>query len=838
MAEEYERFEITDYDLDNEFNPNRNHRRPTKKQQIYGKSETFTPSNIVKSSFLLLGVFAEDSDEEGASTSNSRHSKGGKGFKDYTAPVSFISGGLQQSGKKKDAEKEKKSDDDDEEDPEELKPGFSGKKMSSSSEEEEVRPSFKPQQTAGMRRTEGSLSSKGKSQKAIHQMSKRLNCIANVLGLGNWEQHTRGIGAKLLLQMGYQPGKGLGKTLQGISAPVEAHLRKGRGAIGAYGPEKKTKVAELKIIGKKPIEDKKEGEQGEGKRQWSKRGHKSRYFYKSVEDVIEKGKKPDYMLYDAKSKHSKVTVIDMTGPEKRVMSGYHALRQAKMTEEDTYEAKPVSELKYFQLPELMHNLNLIVDLCEQDIIANDKRQRVAEDRQKSLEHEKAQLEKIVTLEKQYIETLEDAMELVEKLVSTDNPPTLEEAEKLFIEIKVNHPNEYKEFGVGDLAPGVIAPLVTEKLKDWDALKEPTKYVLLIKKWADLLDYSKTSKSFFEPYPALVWSTIIPCFRRAAANWNPRNHAPMAALLDTWSSLLPERMLDNVLEQIVLKRITADVTDWLPMSDIYPIHTWILPWTDILGDKMEKNVYKIIREKLSKALREWNPEDRSARAMIQPWRNVFREEDLQMFLHKNIVPKLDHRMSEMIFNPIQQNLEVFNQVWEWNELLSPLVMANILDKHFFPKWMQTLVLWLNQSPNFDEVSRWYTGWKGLLSKAVLRQTNVSEHFRRALELMQRATGITMPSSAQEFEEPKPPSLMDLNIAPPPHLEFKEMVSQKCAEREIIFAPMPGRREKGKQVYRIGKLFCYIEKSVCFASPDGGITWIPMSLATLMDKAITG
>lgn len=748
--------------------------------------------------------------------------------------MSFISGGVvQNTGKKKEPVKaEKKSDEDD--DNEDKKAGLGSSKMQNSSDsEEEVRPSFKPQQTAGMRQSKGAMSGKGKSCTT----KRNLKLMVNVSGLGDWEQHTRGIGAKLLLQMGYQPGKGLGKTLQGIAAPVEAHVRKGRGAIGAYGPEKKTKVGELKTTGKKQLEDKKE-EAGENRKQWSKRNNK-RHSYKSVEDVIQKGKKPDYMLYDSSNKLSKVTVIDMTGPEKRVLSGYHALSQAKITDDDVYETKPV-DLKHFQLPELMHNLNLIVNMCEQDIIANDKRQRIAEDRQKSLEVERDQLERIVNLEKNYIETLEDAMELVERLVSTEDPLTLEEAEKIFIEIKVNHPNEYKEFNLSDLAPGVIAPLINHRLRDWDALKEPTKFVGLIKKWADLLDYSKSSSTIttlFDPYPALVWSSIVPGIRRATSAWNPRNHAPMAALLDTWSALLPDWMLDNVLEQILLNKLTLAVSEWDPLTDIYPIHSWILPWSTVLGSKLETNVYKTICEKLSKALRAWNPEDRSARAMIQPWKNVFREEDLQMFLHKNIVPKLEHRMIDVTFNPIQQDLEVFNQVWEWNELVSPLVMANILDKYFFPKWMQTLVLWLNQSPNFDEVSRWYTGWKGLLSESVLRQTNVSEHFRRALELMQRATGITIPTQPPE-PEIKPPSLMDLNIVPPPNLEFKEMVSQKCAEREIIFAPMPGRREKGKQVYRIGKLFCYIEKSVCFVSLDGGINWMPISLNALMDKAITG
>ncbi|KAL9926318.1 septin interacting protein 1 [Glossina fuscipes fuscipes] len=832
---EYERFEITDYDIDNEFNPNRPRKKLSKQQQIYG-------------------IWADDSDNEDVQeTSGRRSRKGRSGFggvskakrsKDYTAPVNFVAGGIQQSGKKKPVDDGK--DDHpitDEEDDLEARPGFgsgaaiidndeSSDSSNESTEEEQIKNSkTKPMGQPGYR--------------------------SNVKSLGAWEQHTRGIGAKLLLQMGYEPGKGLGKDLQGIAQPVEAHVRKGRGAIGAYGPETSASVTGKAQLDE-DIRDAKEFKEKLNK--WKKTDSRSeknskKYYYKTVEEVLEKGKRSNFMLGDKISKKlGNVPVIDMTGPEKRVLSGYHALSQSKVQEEDLYDLthdaqkKTINTSGGFALPELMHNLSLIVNMCEQDIITLDSAEHSASERFTALEQERKQLLEIVRLEEDHIDTLEKALALVNELTSGEDKLTLQRAEQIFIELQQKYAAEYKEFCLDDLAAGVIAPLVKDALKDWQPLENPTLHVDLIRKWRVILEtfadpQSLARTNIFDPYSSLIWAGVIPSFRACAEHWQPKNHQIMAALLDCWAPLFPSWILDSVLEQLVLPRLHVGVKSWDPLTDTVPIHIWILPWNSILGHKMEEFIYPTIREKLGNALQAWIPQDRSARAMLTPWKGAFDSQEMEVFLMQHIIPKLLMVLNDFIINPLQQDLEPWSQVWEWHELIPTAQMARMLDKHFFPKWMQVLVLWLNQSPDYVEISNWYTGWKSMLSDDLLNEPNIKEHLRRALEIMHRVTDSVIkdgPSAAPPPPQPPPTpqALVDLQMSGAPVVEFKELVSRKCSERGIIFAPLPGRRELGKQIYRVGKLYCYIDRNVCMLSDSSFKNWTPTLLQPMLERAVTG
>lgn len=59
-------------------------------------------------------------------------------------------------------------------------------------------------------------------------------------------------------------------------------------------------------------------------------------------------------------------VIDMTGPEQRILSGYHAIAGVQKPTEE-WEIRKDKKFSNFSMPELLHNLDLLVNVSEEVI---------------------------------------------------------------------------------------------------------------------------------------------------------------------------------------------------------------------------------------------------------------------------------------------------------------------------------------------------------------------------------------------------------------------------------------------------------------------------------------
>nr|XP_049693555.1 septin-interacting protein 1 [Helicoverpa armigera] len=766
--DEVMRFEITDYDLDNEFNPNRN-RRAKKEHQIYG-------------------VWAKDSDEDDNEDNIRQRSRKPK---DFSAPIGFVAGGVQQAGKKKEESKEIES----------SEAGTSHPKFADSSDEEEQN-APDASETAGIRR-------QGQGMRPV-------NLGGNV---GTWEKHTKGIGAKLLLKMGYQPGMGLGKDLQGISAPVEATVRRGRGAIGAYGPEKAAQKAKKEEELRKLKE--KEEEKGTKEKTYNwKKSHKGRYFYRDAADVIQEGKPTMHTI--TSNELSRVPVIDMTGKEKRVLSGYHALRAAA----PRFEHEPRRKCQYFAAPQLAHNLQLMVECCEQDIIQNARELQTAEDEIVVIERDLEDCNIKLQEQDKVINKVEDILQRVEMLNKPD--VSLETAHDVLAELKESYPLEYEMFGLGTIAGNIVSPLLSSMIAAWDPLQVPDEPIPTFLKWRKLLTE--------EAYNSLLWQHYIPQLTAAAESWNPRSPTKMLQAVTLWQPACPGWVSGAGVARAVLPRLLAAVRAWDPTHDTLPLHTWVLPWHDIAGEALASSVYPLIRSRLAAALSAWHPADSSARGVLGAWAAAWGPA-LGALLHQHIVPKLDHCLQHAPLELVGRENTAWLWCVEWLELLGAGTVAALAARALLPRWLAALAAWLNTNPPHATVLNSYTDFKKMFPEEVLKEPAVRDAFRKALDMMNRSADLESvePPPPPRFTMPEPKEtsrIADVIASATQAKSFSELLETRCIEKGITFVPIAGKTREGRPLYKIGELQCYVIRNVIMYSNDSGRTFSPISMDKLL------
>ncbi|XP_078701272.1 tuftelin-interacting protein 11-like isoform X2 [Branchiostoma floridae x Branchiostoma belcheri] len=813
---EVERFEVTDEDLE------------------FGLSSGLARKRYQASKeHNIYGIWARDDSDD-----DERPSFGGKNKKNYSTGIDFISGGVKQSTG--DILKEKDDD---------------------ASDDSDVDGSPMELDMAGMPKRFGA--DKEKKGKKVPKGKPQFRTAVPEQGFGNWEKHTKGIGQKLLAKMGYEPGKGLGKNKQGITMPVEAFKRKGRAAVGAYGFEGNKNLHEQfpTTTGEEEEEEEFQGQLAQWKKQPEKAKQKVKYKYKTVEDVRATGGPGNKKKMAAPATASKIKVIDMTGPETRVLSGYDQIAGTQL--QFTDEATP--RKKAFSLPELEHNLTLLVEMSEQHILDNERRLRHEKDMIVNLKHEDEKLMEVLHEEKKSIDRLEAVLEMVEECerrldLGSLEPLTLRDCETMFRRLQEEYYVEYKTYELNQLAITVVFPLVKKLLIDWKPLQDPTLPVQEFCLWKELLEESHgvplgSDGSGMDVFHRLVWEIWMPHIRTMFGSWSVRNYDQMLRLLEDWLPLVPTWIMDNLYDQLVMPRLMTEVDSWNPTTDTMPIHQWLHPWLPLISSRLEC-LYPTIRHKLGKALTNWHPSDASAIHILQPWKPVFSEGSMDSFLLKNILPKLGLCLQEFVINPHQQHLDGFQWVLRWHGMLPIQSLTSLFEKHFFPKWIQVLCTWLNNNPDYDQVTKWYLGWKSQFPEEMLNEPAVKDQFNRALEIMTRAVGgggvvqpgarenvayLTSTERRREFEAqaaaekrreertPMEAARKAANVS----MNFKDLIQAKAEENNLVFCPIPNKFYEAKAVYQFGTKTIYIDRGVVFV--QGEKTWVPVSLQNLIDMA---
>lgn len=453
--------------------------------------------------------------------------------------------------------------------------------------------------------------------------------------------------------------------------------------------------------------------------------------YKTVEEVLENVEK-------------KQVIVDMRSGEEQVLSSAAEVSRAS------------AALKNDQrCAELQFNTRMLADMAELEIQRLGKSKGHKEAVLKSLEMEMKKLELAEKKRRDNLEHLKAIQAIVTATTEKLNAGeiSLSSLSTMFELLRTRYPEEYKQLRLGELAIPMVLPLLKRELATWMPLAEPVKHLEILRQFSNALHSSESEGSSnvrsgargFDGkvmsqsndaavFEHLMEEALVPRLRTALQNnWVAKEHESALVLLEIWKDLVPEHAFDALLLRVILPKLKQAVEQWDPHSDPMPIHLWLHPWLPWLHEHLEL-LYSGIRRKMQQALLHWAPNDSSALTVLEPWANVFPKEHMDSLLKRSILPKIEKALTELVVNPLHQELETIMNVLLWHRVVAPKHLARMLETEFFPKFLSVLQAWLKATPAYEELYRWYVGWKQLFPAPLLARPRVRAGFHQALRLI--------------------------------------------------------------------------------------------------------
>eukprot|EP00904_Undaria_pinnatifida_P011496 jgi/Undpi1/7477/HiC_scaffold_22.g09950.m1 len=669
----------------------------------------------------------------------------------------------------------------------------------------------------GMKGGLGAAAGKGVGEGESQEAEKKKTLPAKLdAGFGGWEKNTKGIGKKLLMKMGFK-GR-LGKNEDGVTRQLEVKVRPGLSGLGFGNFKEATTLKvnrEIEADRQGKTLEQMEAEMGLAAASGGRFVTPEELLKSQEEEAAEKGEiKPP----------PKQIIVDMRGPQAKLVSSMDDLAPMATGAGDGTSPKLGQEL--------LHNVGLMVGLAETEIQASD-----AADLQKKVDDSGERLSRL-----ENVETI--LFKVHDKVVNDPAAVTADHVLRAFRTLRQRFPEEYAVFGLAQLVPAMAAPVIKRSLAGWSPLQAPTEPANLLASWKDVL--TDTSGAEEGEGRARRWEgqaafeflaneLVLPAVRSALINeWEVRDPTPALTLAEALVTAgVGDEIVQSLLMQAILPKLTRGVTEWEPRTDTVLIHTWIHPWLPLLGSHVA-GVFPEIRRKLAAALVHWDPSDATAYVMLKPWKNVFDYRSMEALLDKCIAPKLVAGLRKtLIINPSNQDMAPFNMLMMWADLIPPLYMTSILDVEFFPKWLTVLHRWLSDTADYAEVALWYQGWKDRFPEVLRSDPRVMAQFSAALTLMDQVMqdhqqqGVPLPAGASEQmdyirvverrrmeaatlhqQQLQQQQLQQQHMRAgaaaaggvgtgPITASFRDVVESFAEANGVMFLPKPGRQHEGKQ-----------------------------------------
>ncbi|KAF2675138.1 G-patch domain-containing protein [Microthyrium microscopicum] len=680
---------------------------------------------------------------------------------------------------------------------------------------------------------------------------------------------------RMMAKMGHKTGEGLGKSGDGITAPIEVSLRPQNVGLGAVREKTKQAKEEEKRRAQQrgeEYEDSSEEERRSRKKRTKQPGFtsgsgtstprapaKQKVKYRTAADIEEATQGldvPNVLL----------NIIDATGRETKLLeSGQGIFTSATITTGVDVETEKLAVRARKELEAFADTWTELKDRKKMIDVEEEQAKREAQD---------------AKVQTESIEELTNAVEALSTL-NLDISAEAESWERLTEQLESlqrKYAGSLHHLSLDEVAVASIHPLFKHAIADWHPLEEPKRLVAYLTRLAPMLmpddtdDFPENGlgrKRATTTYESLIYTYWLPKLRTVVTNeWDAYHPSQLVTLFQAWKPLLPDFVVESIMTMVVQKLISK-LQSWNPRasskkSHKYPLpHTWIFPWLEYLPQyhidpQSATGLLSDVNRKLRVALDSWDV-NKGLLPGIDKWAPLLGT-TLQHTIVKHLLPRLAAYMTaEFEVYPPDQDLTPLENVLAWKDLLPIRATAQLLVTEFFPKWLMTLHTWLtSESSNYEEIGQWFQWWKEQIPAELNEQKTVAEMWEKgwnmvnhALELGEEGKDqLPQPAAgpARPLIDPIPipaPAETTSSAQPNEETTFKDIVETWCEEESLLMMPLREAHEAtGLPLFRItasatgrGGVIVYFKGDILWAQKKGErTTYTPIEVGNaLLERA---